>query len=292
MTALESVGSGVRVGIVCDSVACVPQSLAQALGIEVVPIWIQFGEESLRDGIDIAPQEVYRRLRAGETATTSAPSPGDFVEAFRRMADRGFSEVVAITLPAELTGTFRNASLAAQTSPVPVRVVDSRTAGAAEGWVAVEAARAAAAGAGADEVVARAHFVSQRARLFAMVPELQYLRRGGRAVQALAKLGAALGVVPVLALRNGHVEPLAVCRSREAAFDRIVGEVASDARRGRLHLAVMEADAAPEAERLARTLAEELHPAELFITAFTPAMGAHAGPGILGVGYWIEPRAA
>ena len=281
-----------RVGIVTDSVACVPAPVARDLGIEVVPIWIQFGGESLRDGVDISPQEVYRRLRAGEVATTSAPSPGDFLQAYQRLAQRGASAILAITLPAELTGVHRSAALAAEMSPVPTRVLDSRTAAAAEGWVVIEAARAAARGAGMDEVVARAREVSRRCRLFAMVPELQYLRRGGRAVQALARLGASLGVVPVLALRDGRIEPMAVTRSPEAAIARMMEELATDARAGRLHLAVMESDSPEGTERLVAAVRERFRPVEMLTTPFTPAMGVHAGPGILGVGYWVESSPA
>ncbi|MEW6048305.1 MAG: DegV family protein, partial [Bacillota bacterium] len=233
----------------------------------------------------------YHRLREGEQASTSAPSPGDFLAAFGRLADRGMREIVVLTLPAELTAVHRSALLAAPESPVPTRVVDCRTAAAAQGWVVIEAARAAAAGATVDAILQRVDYVRRRSRLFAMVPELQYLRRGGRAVQALARIGAALGVVPVLALVEGRVEPLAVVRSREAAVERMLSDVAADARAGRLHLAVMEADAPEEATALMRRVRRELAPAELLLTAFTPAMGVHAGPGIVGVGYWVEPPA-
>lgn len=278
-----------RVGIVTDSVACLPPEVARALGIEVVPVWIQMGARSLRDGVDITPQEVYHRLRQGELASTSAPSPGDFLEAFRRLADRGAREIVVLTVPKELTAIHRSAVVAAPESPVPTHVVDCRTVAAAQGWVVIEAARAAAAGASVEAILERVHEVSRRSRVFAMVPELQYLRRGGRAVQALARIGAALGVVPVLALVEAHVEPLAVVRSREAAIERILSEVAADARTGRLHLAVMEADAPEEAAALMERVQRELAPAELLRTAFTPAMGVHAGPGIVGVGYWVQP---
>ncbi|WP_324669854.1 DegV family protein [Geochorda subterranea] len=288
--ALDAGQRGPRVAVVTDSVACIPPDVAGALGIEVVPIWIHLGGRSLRDGVDISPHELYRRLRAGELGSTSAPSPGDFLEAFRRLAERGASAILVITLPAELTAVHRSATLAAEMSPVPVEVVDSRTAAAAQGWVAIEAARALRGGADVASAIARAREVSRRSRLFAMVPELQYLRRGGRAVHALARLGASLGIVPLLALRDGRVEPLAVTRSFQAALDRMVEEMAADAATGRLHVAVMEADAGPQARRLVDAVRARLAPAELITTTFTPAMGVHAGPGIVGVGYWVEPR--
>ena len=281
------------VGIVTDSVACVPAELARQLGIEVVPIWIHMGPQSLRDGVDITPREVYRRLRQGHEAglavSTSAPSPGDFLEAFQRLAGRGARAVVAVTLPAELSAAYRSACLAARESPVPARVVDCRTAAAAQGWVAVEAARAAARGGQVEEVLARIEEVRRNCRAYAMVPDLRYLRRGGRVVHALARIGAALGVVPVLGIHpEARIEPVALASNRQAALRRILDELRAESARGRLHVAVMEADAAEEAQRLAERVREELRPAELWITAFSPAMGIHAGPGVVGVGYWVE----
>ena len=284
---------GGHVGIVTDSVACVPAALARQLGIEVVPIWIQMGSESLRDGVDITPQEVYRRLRQANegdlSVSTSAPSPGDFLEAFHRVALRGARAIVAVTLPAELSAAYRSACLAARESPVPTRVVDCRTAAAAEGWVAVEAARVAARGGQVEEVLARIEQVRRRCRAYAMVPDLRYLRRGGRVVHALARIGAALGVVPVLGIYpEARIEPFALASSPQAALRRMLDELRAEAARGPLHVAVMEADAAEEGHQLAQRVQDELRPAELWITAFSPAMGIHAGPGVVGVGYWVE----
>lgn len=282
-----------RVGVVTDSVACVPAELARQLGIEVVPIWIHMGPESLRDGVDITPQEVYRRLRqshaAGLAVSTSAPSPGDFLEAFQRLAGRGARAVVAVTLPAELSAAYRSACLAARESPVPAHVVDCRTAAAAQGWVVVEAARVAARGGPPEEVLARIEQVRRRCRTYAMVPDLRYLRRGGRVVHALARIGSALGVVPVLGIHpEARIEPFALASSPQAALRRILDQLRAESARGQLHVAVMEADAADEAHRLAERVREELRPAELWVTPFSPAMGIHAGPGVVGVGYWVE----
>ncbi len=284
-------GPGPRggVGVVTDSVACVPAELKQTLPMEVVPVWIHLGGQSFRDGVDIEAQEVYRRLRAGEVATTSAPPPADFLAAFRRLSRRGMRQAVVITLPPEMTAIYQNARIAARQSDLSVEVLDCRTAAAAQGWVAIEAARAAARGGGLAEVVARAREVAARARLFAMVPELRYLRRGGRLVQGLARVGAALGVVPILSLgASGKIEPVALTRSPEAGEERIVREMRADAGRGRLHVTVMEADAKEQAMSLAERIRAELGPAECFMVPFTPAMGVHAGPGIVGVGYWVE----
>ncbi|HEY8486841.1 MAG TPA: DegV family protein [Limnochordales bacterium] len=281
--------------VVTDSVACLPPELAEGLGIEVVPIWIRLGDEQLRDGVDITAEQVYRRLRQWQgravAVSTSAPSPGDFLQAFRRAAQRGASAVVAVTVAAPLSASWRSAGVAAASSPIPVTVVDSRTAAAAQGWVAVEAARVARAGGTVQEVVSRIEAVRPLCRAYALVPDLRYLRRGGRVVHALARLGAALGVVPVLAIHPGaRIEPMAVATSVEGALERIVAELMADARRGRLHVTVMEADAGPLADRLEREIAAAASPAELWRAPFTPAMGLHAGPGVVGVGYWLEPH--
>ncbi|MBE3599662.1 MAG: DegV family protein [Limnochordaceae bacterium] len=272
-----------------DSVACVPLAIARAVGLEIVPLWIQVGGEQYRDGLDIEPRAVYRKLREGNAITTSAPSVGDFLQAFERLAREGARQIVAVTLAREFSGVFNNARLAAEESPVPVTVIDSRTAASAQGWIAIEAARAASRGAGVEAIARRIEEVRPRTKVYALVPELGYLRRGGRVVQALARLGAALGVIPILAIEgDGRVEPLAITRSKAAALQRIIEEVRRDGRRGRLHLAVLESDAPEDARWLLDAVRAEVDVAEWHVAPFTPAMGAHAGPGIVGVGYWVE----
>lgn len=278
------------VRVVTDSVACVPPAVARAVGLEVVPIWIRIGDEEYRDGVDIQPGTVYRKMREGHAVGTSTPSAGDFLQAFERLARQGAGHIVVVTMAASFSATFGSARLAAGSSPVPVTVVDSRTAASAQGWIAIEAARAAARGAGPDAIVWRIDEVRPRTRVYALIPELGHLRRGGRVVQALAQIGASLGIIPILAISGGGgVEPLAITRSKAAALRRIVAEARHDGRLGRVHLAVLESDAPADAQQLLDAVLEAgVEVAEWHVAPFTPAMGAHAGPGLVGVGYWVE----
>ncbi|MCA1702230.1 MAG: DegV family EDD domain-containing protein, partial [Actinobacteria bacterium] len=153
------------VAVVTDSAANLPPELAAELGIEVVPMYLKFGTESFRDGVDLVGRDFYARLaRDHELATTAAPSPGDFVEAFERT---GTDDVVCVTVAAGVSFTNQAANMARDQWGGRASIVDSGTASMAEGMVAIEAARAARDGAPLEEVVARARSVADRARLFA-----------------------------------------------------------------------------------------------------------------------------
>jgi DegV family protein with EDD domain len=165
-------------------------------------------------------------------------------------------------------------------------MVDSRSASMGEGWAAVEAARASAAGASLDGCAARAEEIASRTQLCATINTFEYLRRSGRVHALLAYAGTALNIKPVFAIRAGKIEQLGRPRSRARAIERIVQETRPLAARGPIRCAVVHSAVPDEAEALLERLRAELAPEELFVTEFTPLMGAHTGPGVLGIAAW------
>src|SRR6185503_5059242 len=165
-------------------------------------------------------------------------------------------------------------------------VVDSKSASMGEGWAALEAARLSAAGASLEAVAAHAQEITERTQLCATINTFEYLRRSGRVHALLAYAGTALNIKPVFALRGGKIEQLGRPRSRARAIERLVEETRPLAARGPLHCAVAHADATDEADGLLERLRAELTLAESFATEFTPLMGAHTGPGVLGIAAW------
>jgi DegV family protein with EDD domain len=278
-----------KVKVITDSTATIPEALLQELDIRVVPVLLNLGGRSYRDGIDMTPAEFYRRLRANKhLPTTSAPSVGDFLRVYAAAAQEA-AGIVSIHLPPRLSATFEAAKVASQLvdSP-PIRVVDSRSATMAQGFVVLEAARTAAAGGHLGAVVARAEEVAAKVHFFAMLDTLEYLYRGGRIGGAAALLGSMLQIKPVVYLANGRAEAMARPRTRGRAIECMVQRMAEEIDGRPVHAAVMQADARPEAEELRERLAEEFQCVELYVTEFTPVMGAHSGPGVLGLAFYVD----
>jgi fatty acid kinase fatty acid binding subunit len=271
------------VAVVADSAANLPSALARELGIEIVPMYLKLGDQVYRDGTDLTPEDFYQRLAVdGETATTSVPSPGDFMEAFQRTGAR---EIVCITVASSMSSSAQQAAFAAEGFDGNVEVVDSRTAAMAEGFVALEAARAAAAGGSFKEVTARALEVARRTRLLATVGTFAFLQRSGRVTKLQAYAATMLDIKPVFGFKGGEIVPVARTRTRRRALDRIVEDTVGEAGGRPLHLAVIHAAATEEAEQLMDRVAARANVVERLITAVTPVIGAHTGPGLLGTAF-------
>jgi DegV family protein with EDD domain len=278
-----------RIVVVTDSSATVPAELVEELDIRVVPMLIAFRNQSFRDGVDITPGQVYRRLRANKhIPTTAAPSVGDFLRVYAS-AGQTARGIVSIHVPSWLSATYDTAVLASRlVDDVPIRVVECTTAAMGQGFAVIEAARAAAAGAELEQVVARAEQVESWATLNVIVGTLKYLHRGGRIGAASALLGSMLQIKPILYLGDGRVEVLAKARTKERAVEQMLGRMAEAVTGFPVHAAVMHADVPEEAEALKQQVAQRFDCVELLLTEFTPVMGAHTGPGLLGVVYYVD----
>lgn len=273
------------VRVVTDSTADLRPEWCRELGIEVVPLWVHFGEEQFRDGVDLDPPGFFRRLAAGgPLPRTSQPSPGQFAEIYRRAAERG-EAVVSIHISERLSGTLDSARAARQLVPeADVRIVDSRVTSVALGLAALAAARAAAAGADADTVERVARQVAAASRCAMALDTLEYLERNGRIGKAQAWLGTLLHVKPLITLEDGAVAPLARVRGRPRVIPELVRFFAEGLPAGeRAHVLVCHGDQAEEAERLAEALRATGRVAWLEVTWVGPVIGSHVGPGVLGL---------
>jgi DegV family protein with EDD domain len=279
----------VKVAVVTDSVANLPPELMERYSITVIPLLVAFGQEVFRDGVDMTSAQFYHRLREDEhLPTTSTPSMGDFLSLFHRLA-REAEAIACIHLAHELSATVTIAEEVGQSfKEVPVRVVDSRSAAMAEGFVVLEAARMAAEGGDLAAVVARARGMIPQVNLVVMLDTLKYLYRGGRIGRAARLMGSALQFKPVLSIENGVVDALERPRTWAKAVRRILEIMATRVRERPVHAAVVHADAFDKAERLRQKVASLFNCRELYLTDLTPVMGTHAGPGVLGMAWWSE----
>jgi DegV family protein with EDD domain len=278
-----------QVIVVTDSASTVPEALMQELDIRVVPILLHLAGHTYRDGVDLTPDQFYQLLRTStQVPSTSAPSVGDFLRVYATAA-RDAVGVVGIHLPPDLSATYGLAVMASElVEGPPIRILDSRSAAMGQGFVVLEAARAAAAGADLDTVVARAEEVAAKVGFLAALETLEFLRRGGRIGGAAALLGGVLRITPIVQVVDSRVEPFAKPRTRRRAIQMMLEEMAQQVKGRPVHVAVMQADAAQEAEELRQRVAQQFNCLELLVTEFTPVMGAHAGPGLLGIAFYAE----
>ncbi len=274
------------VAVVTDSTAYLPSSLIEKYGIEVVPLYVVLAGRSGREGSEISPQDVARALAGrGRSVSTSRPTPGDFVGAYRRRLTGDVDRLVSIHLSAELSSTSDAARLAAsQVGEHLVTVVDSRSTAMGMGFAVIAAARAAMEGADAHAVAEVARDTAAATRTFFVVDTLEHLRRGGRIGSAAALLGTALAVKPVLHVKEGRVVPLEKVRTSARALHRLVQHAVETADDGPVEIAVHHLAAAVRADRLAAELRQRVPGlVELYVSELGAAIGAHVGPGAVGV---------
>jgi DegV family protein with EDD domain len=262
--------------------------------IELVPIEVIFGDKVYRDGVDITPAEFYAMLRqADKLPTTSGSLPGAYLEAYRRANHRA-GGILCITVSSKFSGMLNSARLAMkmvkeELPDLAIELVECTTAAAGQGLVVLGAARAAAAGKSLAEVVEVTRRLMHRVHLFASLDTLQYLVKGGRVPQAAALVNSILKMKPVFSVNGGEAHTLALPRSTESAINNILRLMGRKIGKGKpVHVALMHADALEQSQVLRDRIASRFNCVELFTTEFTPVMGVHTGPGVIGAAFYSE----
>ncbi|MFA9430814.1 DegV family protein [Egicoccus sp. AB-alg2] len=281
---------GRGVAVVTDSTCDLPADLVERLGIRVVPLSVTFGDETLISGVTISNEAFYDRLAAtSRLPTTSQPAPAWFEEAYADCVDDGHDAVVSLHVSAALSGTVDLARHRAGRAGLPVEVVDTQLVGGALGLAALRAHRVAEAGGTVAEVVEVAEAVRDRSLSLLVVDDLSHLKRGGRLTGAQAAVGSVLRVKPVLQVVEGRVEVRERTRTWQRALDR-VAEMAVEHAAGReVDVVVAHAVAAERAASLWSRLEGRLEVGERLETHMGPIVGAHVGPGAVGIA--VVPRA-
>jgi len=276
--------AGVRV--VTDTASDLPDELLAELGIGLVSLRIRFGSEEFVDRVELSTKEFWSRCSSYDgLPETSAPSPGQFREAFERMASEGADGVVCVNLSAKMSATIQAARQAADAldGTLPVRVVDSESVTLGQGLITIDAAQRAARGGTLDEVVAAAEDAAGKLKLYGAIDTLENLKRGGRIGGAQALLGSMLSIKPVIEVRDGVVEKESQQRTRSKSLRYLADKVRAAGPISRL--AVFSADAPDLDDFLA--LLDGVHPSEKTLLGDVgPVIGTHAGPGAIGVA-WI-----
>ncbi|MCF3104011.1 DegV family protein [Streptomyces roseoverticillatus] len=273
-----------HVAVITDSTAYLPQRAMERYSITAVPLTVVLGDEALEEGTEISARCVAQALQKRRPVTTSRPGPEVFAAAYRAAAEAGAEGIVSLHLSSEFSGTYDAAVLAARDAEVPVRVVDTGMVAMALGFCALAAAETADAGGTLDEAVAASEKRAQGTAAFFYVDTLDYLRRGGRIGAAQALLGSALAVKPLLQLEGGRIELREKVRTASKAIARLEEIAVERAGTAPVDIAVHHLAAPDRATELADRLKERL-PAleELHVSEVGAVIGAHTGPGLLGV---------
>ena len=273
------------VRIVTDSTADLPLKFAHDLGISVVPLSVIFGDEVLREGIDISHDLFYDKLvRERDLPTTSAPSLGDFLEVYEPLLKEA-DEIVSIHLSSKLSATYNNAIQAAQVVSdrgARIEVVDSQVISLGLTFVTLAAARVAREGGDIEQIRAAVESTIQRIRIYFMLDTLEFLRRGGRIGRGRAFLGAMLRVKPLLSLRDGEVHPEERVRTKKHAMERMF-QIATSYPNVR-EVAIGYSTNPQDAHDFERRLAAVMPHVNILVTRVGPVIGTHAGPGVLAFG--------
>lgn len=271
-----------KIALITDSTCDLPPAQREQYAIHVVPLSIIWGDEQLRDGIDIRPEEFYARLVADPTyPTTSQPTPQNFLHAYRQAQQDGAQEIVVITISSAMSGTLESARLAATMIDIPVHLVDSRSNSMGLGWQVLAAARAREAGGDAAAMVAAADAARQSMVYIVVLDTLEYLRKGGRIGGASAFIGTLLNFKPQVWVnhKTGIVEAGRRTRTRQKALQTLHDDFFAQLdTRQKMRIAVLHNAALPEAEALAARVQNEFAPVELIITIVSPVLGVHTGP--------------
>lgn len=271
------------VKIVTDSCSDITPQLGQELGITVVPLYVQFGNETYRDNVDLSTEEFYRKLEASKIVpSTATVTPAFFAELFAKLAEET-NEILTITLSEMYSATYSIATQAKAmvSKSCHVEVIDSRLAIGGQMLLVISAARMAQSGANLDQIADWVRRAIPRVHVRMSFDTLEYLRRGGRIGKAQAFLGSLLKVNPVLAIKDGGTFPIARPRNRAQAMDFLVNFV-----KGFRHieaLAIEDATTPDELELLAQRLTGVVSPERIYRSKVSPVVGTHVGPHVLAV---------
>jgi DegV family protein with EDD domain len=276
-----------RIRVVTDSACDVPEEIAQRLGIDIVSLSIRFGDEEFTDRVDLSPEQFWAKCKASKTLPeTSAPSHGAFQAAYERAKADGSDGVIVLTLSALLSTTNQSAVLGAQelSDALPVRVIDTKAVSMAQGLLVIDVAELAATGATLDELAAHAESLVAKVGVVAMLDTLEHLIKGGRVGGARALLGQVLSIKPLLELKDGVVAEAGRQRTRSKALVAIAEVVKSHAPLKRLALVHGASSEVAALEALVKDVSTQN---AIIVTDMGPVVGAHGGPGIIGL-CWIE----
>jgi DegV family protein with EDD domain len=283
---------GKNVAILTDSTASIPEPLLEELNILTVAYYIHRGQEVLRDLVTVQRDEFLNWLITAKfLPTTASPGPGDYFEAYEKLSEEGHNEIVSIHMTSKGSGAYQAAMLAQsmmqeQNPDVHVEVIDTRNVSLCQGWMAIEAARAALAGLKLEEVADKVKSMIPVSHMIQTADTLKYLYMGGRIGRAKQMVGTLLNIKPLIGMEDGEIVPEGMARSRGQAYQAMVDKVEETVGKSRIKIAYVHAGARQEVEKLRKAVETRLNTVESLIAELSPALAVHTGPGTAGLCYF------
>jgi DegV family protein with EDD domain len=273
------------IALITDSTCDIPENLVQQYDISVIPEVVVWGDEILRDRVDITPEAFYQRLETDKRhPSTTLPSPSDFEKVYKDALADGAREIMMLTVSSAMSGTYQLAKQVGDQMDMPVHVIDSRGPTMSLGWQVLAAARAREAGAAIEGMIAAAERVRQTLVQIVCLNTLEYLHRGGRIGSATKFIGSLLDLKPLVQINHqtGLVEPGGRARTRRKSIDMLMDLFFEklDLKKN-LHIAVLHGNALEEAQALVERIRQEYAPLELLVNITGPVLGINTGPRAL-----------
>ncbi len=279
-----------KIAVITDSSSYIPESALAGLDVSVIPLWLLWEGENLRDGVDILPSTFYSRLRKAQSLPTSSqPTVPEFID-FYQMVSQNADTIVSVLVSTKISGTIANAQTAIEGLPeLDIRIVDSYNSSMGLGHVVLAAARAAADGKSVDEVVAAAEDMRDKINFIFVVDTLEYLHKGGRIGGAKRIFGTALRVKPMLEFRGGQIEPLEQVRTKNKAYARLI-EIAAERLAGKPmeEATIADIDNRMDGDAVAQMVVDRFNPKMIHRSEVSPVVGTHTGPGTIGFAFYAE----
>jgi DegV family protein with EDD domain len=278
-----------KVAIVTSSISCLPAEQVQKCGIKVVPMPFMLNGHSYLDGVDISATEVYEQLAYERPFRTSAPSPGDYLKAYREALSE-YDAVVCLTVPSKISMMYESACSAAEQLPEDaiVHVLDTGTAAGGQALIDTAAAEAAAAGATLEEIKRLIANLKGKVRLYGLIVAPRYLARTGRVPAPLPSAASALSIKPVFTIAKGRIKLVSVVRTEKAGVDRMLSRMHVDVGLKPVRVIIQHANVPRQAENLRQRVQADFNCTELRVTEFSPIIGFATGPGCLALAFRVE----
>ncbi|HUI88586.1 MAG TPA: DegV family protein [Anaerolineales bacterium] len=281
-----------KVAVLTDSVASLPEALLKSLNITTVAYYLHRGEEVLRDLVTIQREEFLRWMTTAKfVPTTASPGPGDYFNAYKQLIEKGSREIISIHMTSKASGGFQAATVACsmlhESDPqVHVQVIDSRTTSLCQGWMALEAARAALAGLKLSEITTLVKNMIPVSHMIQTADTLKYLYLGGRIGKAQILLGSMLNIKPLIGIEDGEIVPLGKAHSRGQAYQQMAEMVAQATGQGKAKVAYVHAGAQREVEKIKELVEAKVNVVESMFAELSPVLAVHTGPGTAGLCYY------
>jgi len=281
-----------QTAIVTDSTACIPQEMRDQLRIHEVPYYIHKGDVVLRDLKTVSRQEFLEWLpTAEELPTTASPGPGDYLNVYQEIADKGINNILSIHMTSRGSGAYQAAVAAAEmlkeTLPkLRIEVIDTLNVALCQGWIAIEAARQALDGIDMENILEKIRSMIPVTKMIQTADTLKYLYMGGRIGRAVHLMGSMLSLKPLISMDNGEIVALGVARGLNRAYLKMIENIEKTAQTQKIKVAYMHAGAVDQIGKLKGMVEERFEIVESFVSELTPALMVHTGPGTTGLCYY------